>query len=328
MDKAIVTTSIFGYTDEILAFTKIWDDWDVIYVSDKKTPDFDVDRDDFIHLTCDEQEELGYNYVRSIEWNRFQRKNIGYLYAIREGYDRIADVDDDNMPYAEWGEWTDKSETALRVDRPKYPNIYSLAGQPRIWPRGMPLDEVKNIAGYNTVEYDGAAVVQGLVDGDPDVDAICRLVTMPNDPSIHFNGADTPYVLAEGTWSPFNAQNTLWDHEDVFPLMYLPNSVTMRVCDILRSYVAQKIMWEHDHNLAFSRATVVQDRNEHDLMVDFEDETANYIDVKGWVKTLEETELESGSVVEDLKDCYEALIEDGYVDAVERAYLNAWCKDL
>ena len=40
--------------------------------------------------------------------------------------------------------------------------------------------------------------------------------------------------------------------------MYLPTFVTFRFTDILRSYVAQPIMWNAGYRLGFTNATVTQ----------------------------------------------------------------------
>ena len=40
----------------------------------------------------------------AIGWNSIQRRNIGLLYAYEQGADVIATVDDDNIPYDDWGQ--------------------------------------------------------------------------------------------------------------------------------------------------------------------------------------------------------------------------------
>ena len=46
----------------------------------------------------DEADQIAMNdeFVASVPWKHFGRKNIGYLYAIRQGAERIFDIDDDN----------------------------------------------------------------------------------------------------------------------------------------------------------------------------------------------------------------------------------------
>jgi len=329
--KAIVTTSINGLTKEIESFLA-FDEWDIIYVSDKKTPDFDVKSDQFIHLSCEKQRNLNYNYANKCPWNSFQRKNIGYMYAIKNDYEKIADIDDDNMPYEDWDDWIFNKNKYFKVKEPKLPNIYEHSSEENIWPRGMAIDELKPDKKDSIVTKQESldsepAVIQGLVDGDPDVDAICRLTSLGSNPDVKFN-LESPHVFEENVWTPFNAQNTLWNREKLLPLTYLPTTVSMRVCDILRSYVAQRVMWENDQHLSFCRPTVYQDRNAHDLLVDFKDEYAVYTDVKDWINVLEDTPLKGDNVSFDLRRCYRSLVGEGYIEREELSYIKAWISDL
>lgn len=334
MRQAIVVTSIFGITEAVSEFARK-KDWDLYYVADEKTPDIPqdfVEANENFHLISveDQKNDPRFETTKETGFNEFQRKNIGYLHAINNGATAIADIDDDNVPYDDWELWGEGEHMTFIVD-PKFPNVYEyfkFPQEPHVWPRGMPLDEVRG-GEPNTYHEDPfdmfeIGVVQGMVDGDPDVDAIHRLTVDYDDYQFEER---RPVLLDEGCWSAFNAQNTLWADQEVYPYMYLPNTVTMRVTDILRSYVAQYGFWAMGKNVMFSKASVEQDRNEHDLMVDFDDEEANYLDVKGWVQTLEDTEL-TGEPIEDIQKMYIALINEGYVDAAELEYLNAWIGDI
>ena len=96
-------------------------------------------------------------------------------------------------------------------------------------------------------------IQQGLVDDDPDVDAIYRLVL---DLPFQFEpGASV--ALGPGAWCPFNSQNTSWWPE-AYPLMYLPAYCSFRMTDIWRSFVAQRIAWVNGWSVLFHEATVRQ----------------------------------------------------------------------
>src|SRR5690348_18334068 len=86
----------------------------------------------------------------------------------------------------------------------------------------------------------------------------------------------SPLILGEGSWCPFNSQNTTWKKE-AFPLLYLPSFCSFRMTDIWRSFIAQRIAWTCGWNIAFHAADVIQERNEHSLLKDFEDEIAGYM---------------------------------------------------
>ena len=115
-------------------------------------------------------------------------------------------------------------------------------------------------------------IQQGLANQNPDVDAIYRLVLpLPLD----FVEA-APVALGKGAWCPFNSQNTTWWSE-AFPLLYLPFHCSFRMTDIWRSFVAQRIAWENGWSILFHNATVFQERNEHSLIRDFEEEIPGYL---------------------------------------------------
>ena len=52
-----------------------------------------------IFLSSEDQEKLGYEITPLLKHNVYQRKNVGYLYAIQHGARYIYDTDDDNHPY-------------------------------------------------------------------------------------------------------------------------------------------------------------------------------------------------------------------------------------
>ena len=163
---------------------------------------------------------------------------------------------------------------------------------------------------------------QGLADGDPDVDAIYRLVD--NTPC-YFRD-DPPVVLSRGTLSPFNSQNTAVRRE-LFALLYLPCTVTFRFTDILRSLVAQPIMWAHGYTLGFTAATVVQIRNPHDYLRDFESEIPCYLESRHVVSLVTAAIQAGASVPDQLQQAYIALHRAGIVHQEELRVLSAWLED-
>ncbi|KAK6036111.1 hypothetical protein COOONC_26384 [Cooperia oncophora] len=84
-----------------------------------------------------------------------------------------------------------------------------------------------------------AAVQQGLVHKDPDVDAIFRLLHADKRSGLNekFSRHAPPIVLEAGTYAPWNSQNTLF-HKKAFFTLFLPTTVTFRTTDIWRSYIA------------------------------------------------------------------------------------------
>jgi len=134
------------------------------------------------------------------------------------------------------------------------------------------------------------------------VDAIYRLT---NNEPCDFDERP-PLVLGRGTWCPFNSQNTLFMRE-LFPLLYLPAYVTFRFTDILRGLVAQPIAWAAGYRLGCTSATVVQERNPHDYLKDFESEIPCYLLAQKVADTVSGVVRESTSITDNLYNSYEAL---------------------
>jgi hypothetical protein len=162
-------------------------------------------------------------------------------------------------------------------------------------------------------------VVQGLADGNPDVDAVYRLTrTLPID----FDRRG-PVRLDPGVWCPFNSQNTRFRRE-VFPLLYLPSHCSFRMTDIWRSFVAQRCLWELGEGVVFTAATVRQERNDHDLLRDLADEVPGYLRNDGIRRALEPLSLDRQDLARSLTLCYEALVAGSFVPEAELPVVRAW----
>jgi hypothetical protein len=176
-----------------------------------------------------------------------------------------------------------------------------------------------------TTEPVWCPIQQGLVDGDPDVDAIYRLVL-----ELPFQFMPGPSVaLGPGAWCPFNSQNTSWWPE-AYPLMYLPAYCSFRMTDIWRSFVAQRIASVNGWSVLFHEATVRQRRNPHDLLRDFRDEVPGYLANREICAALQALELAPGGtrVAANMRRSYELLVANGWADPRELPLLEAWLADV
>lgn len=255
----------------------------------------------------------------------YTRKNIAYLEAIRRGATCLYETDDDNAPLTSWSLREEHVE-AHRIDATGWVNAYRCFSDQRIWPRGLPLDSV--VASMHApvpmaaqAESVRAPIQQGLANGSPDVDAVWRLVL-----DAPFDFDDGPSVLlTAGSWCPFNSQSTWW-WPDAFPLLYLPSHCSFRMTDIWRSFIAQRCLWELGLGVVFHAAEVVQDRNEHDLMRDFNDEIPGYQRNRELAQVLADTPLLPGvdAVEDNLQRCYDALVRHAFFARDELDLLSAW----
>jgi len=281
---------------------------------------------DFLSLA--DQENGRFKLAENLPTKHYARKNIAYLHAIAAGAGCIYETDDDNAPITNW-EVRGEELTGGRLI-PKsdgcWVNVYRYFSSDNIWPRGLPLDEIRKPLPESlpmTVPK-RAPIQQGLVNGSADVDAIWRLVM-----DREFSFEESPSVYLEpGNWCPFNTQSTWW-WPVVYPLLYIPSYCSFRMCDIWKSFVAQRCLWELDMGVVFHAPEVYQDRNPHDLMRDFRDEIPGYDKNRLICEILGGLRPRKGEaqVGNNLRHCYQALVEAGIFPEKELPLVDAWLAD-
>lgn len=200
-------------------------------------------------------------------------------------------------------------------------NIYKIYTDAHIWPRGIPPTHTSIITNPQITDTHptnlNVAIIQGLVNNDPDVDAYYRINV--NDKPFVFE-KDPQYDIVMGKYSvcPFNTQNTFWNDRTMFYAMYLPITVTFRYTDILRGFIALYQLWLNDKTIKFTFPTAYQERNPHDLNKDYESEIPMY-------ETAEKViELLNNNKEATMKDIYQILYEEQIVKMNEIEALDIW----
>lgn len=268
--KYIVTTTINEPTKASILFSKK-KNWTFVVVGDKKTPHDLYKELDCVYLSPKDQEELNKPLSDCIGWNSIQRRNMGFVYAWRNGADIVATVDDDNVPYDFWGEdLLINRDVEVDIYEPKCSDYFDPlvpTNYNHLWHRGFPIEELDN----RKTLYMGKKIIRpkiqaDLWDGDPDIDAICRLTYKP---ICKFN-VTKPY--ASSAISPFNSQNTFLARE-VLPNYFVHPDIG-RMDDIWPSYDVQRKL--NKYSLVYNKASVYQERNPQDLIKNLEDEMIGY----------------------------------------------------
>lgn len=295
-----------------------------IVIGDTKSPKtFELAGCDF--YSVDRQRQLGFSISDLLPLKHYARKNLGYLAAMKAGTDIIIETDDDNIPLPDFWQSRVRSHLARLATNTGWTNVYGFFSEKPIWPRGFSLDHImRPLPKISSILTASFPVQQGLADDNPDVDAIYRLTQqLP----IRFDQAESVGVMANAV-CPFNSQNTTWFPE-AFPLLYLPSYCSFRMTDIWRSFIAQRILWTCDWGVLFHNSTVRQDRNDHSLMADFEDEISGYTNNHKIMDALINLSLPSGAahLTDNLYTCYEALVRQQFIDKRELAILSAWIND-
>jgi hypothetical protein len=275
------------------------------------------------------------DHERLCSWDSYTRKNISYAHLAKEGVDAIFETDDDNYIYTEKFEEAVSSSYSLfkscsSIDLFDTSNVFAQIYKVdhNIWARGYPLPWIED--GDNGAILEGeaasAGVVQFLVDGNPDVDAIYRLIFGP-DVDIPATNLKEPNLVF-GRYHPFNSQATLWPRES-FPLMYLPTNCDFRMTDIWRGYIAQHILYHQNRGVVFAPSIVRQDRNPHKIYSDFYGEHEGYKKTPELLNCLTDIHLEAGEPYgESLFRVYSELIGVGLFAQNELTLLSAFLESL
>ena len=134
--------------------------------------------------------------------------------------------------------------------------------------QGVPSSITPKKKAYFSWKKNVKCLVQAdLWDGDPDIDAICRIGLSPNVKFKKFK----PFTSQNLT--PFNSQNTFL-HRSVLKY-YLMFPHVGRMDDIWGSYYLQKKI-KNKNFIVFNNASVYQERNNHNLVSDLKNEILGY----------------------------------------------------
>lgn len=290
MNLYIVTTTINLPTLATRRFAEIAEQrgYKMVVVGDLKTPHeayFQLEEQykSFTYLHPDVQSELYPELSITIGWKSIQRRNIGFVYAYHQGADIVATVDDDNIPYDDWGTNIIVGQE-IEIDLYDHSDSHSIfdpisvTEHNQLWHRGYPIQLVPK---KNNFEYSGKTKREVLVqadfwDGDPDIDAICRL---SHKPIVKFNAFDPFGCFGI---APFNSQNTFIARKALPKYSVLPH--IGRMDDIWASYILQ---YYFPQSVVYSKASVYQARNEQDLVTNLENEVLGYRKTLDLVNDLE-----------------------------------------
>ena len=267
MKKFIVTTTINAPTEAI----ELYDskkEWQLIVIGDKKTPK-DYHLANGLYVSPEDQEKIDPALSDAIGWNCIQRRNFGILLAYKNGADIVALIDDDNIPLNHWGEnilvGSEVECNHFETESPCFDPM-AVTNYPHLWHRGFPLQLLSSRNYSNSYRRKVKVDIQAdFWNGDPDIDAICR---MEHSPECNFNSSVFP--ISSNVISPFNSQNTFIARK-VLPDYFLYPHIG-RMDDIWASFHAQA----QGHKVIYQSPSVYQQRNLHDLTTDFNKEIIGY----------------------------------------------------
>ena len=322
-DKCVIITTINKPTETILKHINNTE-YDVIIVGDNKTPD-DYKNLNCIYLDIPAQNKLFPELSELLPYNHYCRKNLGYLYAIKKGYKIIYETDDDNIPYTNFDSILQYNKLQMITEKNNvWINIFKyFTNNAYIWPRGFPLSLLKNNPNYLIQDTDKTpSIINGLVENDPDVDALFRIICNHQD-SIKWD-KNKHVLINNNNMCVFNTQNTFWLNSELFICLLLPCSVSFRYCDILRGIINNIILKKTNNYIMYSSPNVIQNRNEHNLISDFKSEYEMYIHNETILNFIENNIENRTDVKELLFVIYNNLLVNNIITHTDIDILNKW----
>jgi hypothetical protein len=287
-----VPTLLEGYADNFAKYGRL-QDVSTIIVGDRKTPhdalrklsaDLKGRGFDITYVGLEEQEKYLDRFPKLkplIPYNSDNRRNIGYLMAVEQGADILVAVDDDNFVGADdWYAGHSLVGARARLKTVSCSNgwfnpcgLMEYEPQRLIYARGYPYAKRwgNNVETHTTDE--GRVVLNGgLWLNDPDVDSLTRLT----EPVRAVRVLEERVMLAPGTMSPINTQNTAF-HRDLLPAFYfvpvgdpVGGIVVERYGDIWAGYFAKKLIDHLGDRITFGAPACDHRRNAHRLLHDLE----------------------------------------------------------
>jgi hypothetical protein len=347
-----VVTTISGPTEAVKLAAEL-PGWCTVVVADRKTPNNYVELAGLresaapMHfLSVADQEKWATThsgkigrFVRSIPYNHFARKNIGYIYAIQHGAKFVFDFDDDNILHKDSsGNTLDPIANKTHLEHVRVPllgknvlNHHELmnASIPGSWPRGFPLDQYLDLETRGSVAYEKEAVpmdqigvMQFCAQGDPDVDAIHRLIK-PLPMNFATDDKAMPLQVPTHAFVPYNAQASIHTYQALWATL-LPYTVPGRVSDIWRGYFAEAIFRDLDISVAFLPPKVTQVRNPHSYLADMQAELDLYFKATTLVEFLSGWSSIAETVPERMEELWIQLYERGYIEADDVKLVQLW----
>ena len=218
-----------------------------------------------IYLSLKDQINLGYYILKFLLPYTYQRKNIGYLYAIEHGAKEIYEIDDDVIINLETINWKFNKNVRQRItvcknNKSIMINPYSYFGIYDIWPRGFILKDLSKNNNDKKCFFNLASnqinlkplIYQNLINGLPDIDYIFYLTRIKKKEqiiNIKFS-KDFPLLYLPRNYIPINSKNTKYLY-DIFPSLLLPKTFNQNIVDIFRGFIIQLFSWKKNGTVLF-----------------------------------------------------------------------------
>jgi hypothetical protein len=333
MTTALVLTTI-NVPTVLALYRKCDPDVHFYIIGDRKTPDAEVCRfleavPNHSYYGYDYQAKLGYRSHEALGPDTLSRRNIGFLEALKNGADIIVTIDDDNMPvtndyFFDYAEIMLSEFNGIKVSGK---DGWFDPGQflvPPVVQRGFPI-QVKHRPKFEPVIDAKIGVASGLILGDSDMDAYTRIGKAPTVGDVAML-ARTGCVVDPKTYTIFNSQNTCVLREFVPAYFMMPG--IGRYDDVYASLIVQRVMRDRGYHVHLGQPLVLQERNEHDPIMDLRAEIEGMAHVKSMADLLDSIILPAKSIIEDTRIIYEQLMHCSFIPEESAHAGLVWLEDV
>ena len=257
-EKWIVMNSINPPSESIKNLEKNITNWKIVVLGNIKTPNYKwslfKNSNNLIYLSLKAQKNLGYNISNYLSDDSYNRKNIGYLFAIQHGAKQIYEIDENlniSMENQDFLNYKIKHNYICYgvPNEGKMINSYIHFGETNVWPRGFLLKDIINdynktfYYAYNTQVKLKPLIYQDLINGIPDVDSLFLLTNSKSKENFNISfSTNFPLVYLPGNYVPINSKNTKYLYE-VFPFLMLPVTINESISDIVRGYIIERFVY-------------------------------------------------------------------------------------
>ena len=165
----------------------------------------------------------------------YSKKKLWLLKAHQLNADIIATIDDDNIPFDNWGK---NLLVSKEIDLDYYEtdeiafDPISVTNHNNLWHRGFPLQLLSKRKSKKIKKNICPDIQADFWNGDPDIDAVCR---MEYAPECKFDNNYFPF--SSNKFSPFNSQNTFLSKKVLKDYFLFPH--IGRMDDIWASYYVE-----------------------------------------------------------------------------------------
>ena len=330
MKLAVATTTIHDCTRQLRWLEACDPDVPVFVAGDEQVPAIAWGNlpKNVRWLEIEKQQAFGYKCSPLLGTRTIERRNIAVLEALKWGAEAVIYSDTDNLPinsyyYGAFEDVLDRPFHGLEVHGRNGWFDPSRLLSPSTTQRGFP-HQIESAWAIDPATNVNVGVASGMILGDPDVSAVERIANAPithNMSELLRNGI----VIDAETWTIFNTQNTAVLRKFVPAMLTCPQFG--RYADIFSSLICQRVMREHGYAVHVGQPLVWQQRHDHDLVVDLQQEIfgmAHTIEFAGWLNSVRLTNV---GIISQVGDLYHSLANWRYCPAGVPELAAAWLSD-